>query len=293
MQLLCAVWGMARPLIMGSVIQVYLAGTLIARARGQMLDEWAFAGGLVALLLVALSIHYANEYADHETDALTRQTPFSGGSGVLPRGLVPRVVALRAAWIVLALGMLAVLLLAAAGTLPVIAFPLLAAGAFCGWMYSLPPLALAWRGWGELANALLGGSLLPLYGYAVQWGAVHGEVVLACLPFAGLVFLNLLATTYADRRADGLVGKFTLAATWPAPRLRWLYGGIAVLSMGVLLALPASILPRDVLLLSLLAIPLVGWGFARYTRTDAPHASVYAMIVLLAAQMVGWYAVGG
>jgi 1,4-dihydroxy-2-naphthoate octaprenyltransferase len=56
------------------------------------------------MIVVSISVHYANEYADHKTDALTERTKFSGGSGILPRGLVPRDLAFRAAWVTLALG---------------------------------------------------------------------------------------------------------------------------------------------------------------------------------------------
>ncbi len=61
-----------------------------------------------------------------------------------------------------------------------------------GWAYSVGP-ALAWRGLGEVDNAILGGLALPAYGYAVVSGAVGPTVLAACLPFAALVFANLLA----------------------------------------------------------------------------------------------------
>jgi len=38
---------------------------------------------MAALLATAASVHYANEYADHRTDALTDRTPVSGGSEAL------------------------------------------------------------------------------------------------------------------------------------------------------------------------------------------------------------------
>ncbi len=292
MQTARALWGMARPLIMLSVLQVYLAGGLIARAHDYPFDGRALTWGGAALLLVAASIHYTNEYADHETDALTRPTPFSGGSGVLPAGLVGRVVALRAAWITLLAGLVIAGVAVSIDALGGIALAVLVVGAVGGWMYSLPPLALAWRGWGELDNALLGGIVLSLYGYVVQSGHADGRVVLACAPFTGLAFLNLLATTWPDRHADAQVGKRTLATRWPVTRLRRLYGMVAAGSFGLLALLHGHILPPQVIAGSLLAIPLVGWGWLRYTRADAPHPSVYAMIVMLSAQMAAWWWLG-
>jgi len=66
---------MARPLIIVSVVLVYLLGNLVAHASGYSMNISAFIWGLAALLLVTLSIHYANEYADYPTDALTSRTP--------------------------------------------------------------------------------------------------------------------------------------------------------------------------------------------------------------------------
>ncbi|NIS35092.1 MAG: prenyltransferase, partial [Actinobacteria bacterium] len=99
------------------------------------------------------------------------------------------------------------------------AIGVLVVGAVFGWQYSLPPLALAWRGVGEVDNAALGGLVLPAYGFAVAAGTVTVDALLATVPFATVVFLNLLDTTWPDRAADAAVGKRTLATRWPAGRL--------------------------------------------------------------------------
>ena len=75
---------MARPNQLLVIILVYIYGSLVARAHGISFDLVAFLFGLAVVLPVSASIHYANEYADHETDSLTTRTPFSGGSGALP-----------------------------------------------------------------------------------------------------------------------------------------------------------------------------------------------------------------
>ena len=292
MKVIIALWGMARPLIMLSVILVYGAGGLIARAAEYPLNVQAFAWGLAALLFVALSIHYVNEYADYQTDALTHRTPFSGGSGVLPSGDVPRILALQAGWLTLIFGIIIAIMGIVIGTLTINALLLLLIGAFGGWMYSLPPLKLAWRGWGEIDNALLGGMLLPLYGYTVQTGHVDGWVMVACLPFMLLVFINLLATTWADREADSHAGKYTLATRLPLPALRLIYGAAALLCFMLLILLADQTFPRSVAISGFVALPLVVWGGLSYTRIHSPHPTVFAMIVFLLAQMLLWFWVG-
>ena len=102
---------------------------------------------------------------------------------------------LISAWILLALGIAIQTSAVLAGIHHWSAWVVLVIGAFGGWMYSLPPLALSWRGWGELTNALLGGTLLPLYGYVTLSGRVEWTFLLVCLPFTLLAFANLLAVT--------------------------------------------------------------------------------------------------
>ncbi len=285
MNYVLALWGMARPLIMMSVMLVYAVGVLLARAEGYTFSMTAVMPAFGVLLLVALSIHYINEYADYETDALTQPTPYSGGSGVLPRGVVPRAFALSAAWGTVSAGIIGALMLVIAEVMPLTAVVVLVVGTVGGWMYSVAPLKLAWRGWGEVTNAVLGGMLLPIYGYTVMTGAVNVEVVCCFIPLTMLVFLNLLATTWADRVADGQVGKYTLATRYQAHHLRWLYAVVAMGAYGLWIAL-ASVHPREVVVVGLLALPVTLWGAWRYTRTDAPHASVHMMVVFIVGQLI-------
>jgi len=292
MKTILALWGMARPLIMLSVILVYGAGLLIARADGYVLEWGRVVWGLVIILLASLSIHYTNEYADYETDALTTPTMYSGGSGVLARGDVPRQLAMQAAWGTLLLSIVVALVGMVSGYFSVVPFILLVVGVVGGWMYSLPPLKLAWRGWGEADNAILGGMILHLYGYSVVTETMTMPVVAAVVPFTLLVFTNLLATTWADRVADAQVGKFTLATQLSIPQLRLLYGGVALVAFFLLPALYDWALPASVVVGSLAAIPMMLWGWLTYTRIHNPYPTSNAMVVLLLGQMAGWYIAG-
>lgn len=285
-----ALWLMSRPSQLLAVALVYLIGVAVGRAMGYSASVAAAVWGLAALLLVAVSIHYANEYADAETDALTDRTPFSGGSGAMVRlGVSPRL-AWRGAWAALAAGWLVAVVALVVGQLSGLALLVLAIGSLFGWMYSLPPLRLAWRGWGELTNALLGGLALALYGYAVAVGRIDAVVVWAILPFTLLVFVNLLATTWPDRTADAQVGKRTLATRWSVARLRGVYLVVAVAAVGLLWVLP---LPAPVMQASLLVVPFLVWGGYAYTRQHSPLPTVAAMVVLAVATLAGWFWAGG
>lgn len=253
------------------------------------MDSLRISIGLGVLLLGSVSIHYANEFADVETDRRTTRTPYSGGSGALPEMGFSERLALRGAWAALLLaGMLAAAAWSSGVQLPRAGLALLAAGIFFGWMYSLPPMQLAWKGWGELTNAVLGGEILPLYGYALLAGRIELDVVIICLPFTGLVFLNLLATTWPDRLADQSVGKRTLATTWDTTSLRRLYLFAAALSYAAILASAGSLLPAIALIAGFVPLPLVVWGRRTYARSENPFPTVAAMAAMMLTQLAAW-----
>jgi 1,4-dihydroxy-2-naphthoate octaprenyltransferase len=275
---------MTRPTHLFLITVVYLFGSTLALAAGSRFDQAAVQPALLVLLLVSASIHMANEYADYETDQITTRTIFSGGSGAFSRSNLPRPVALWGAWVLLIAGLaLAILRLPLLGNA---ALTLLIGGAILGWMYSVSPLRLAWRGLGEIDNALAGGLVLPLYGFAVQAKAIEPTAILANLPFAALVFLNLLATTWPDREADAQVGKMTLATRWPVKRLRMVYWLVAV---GVAVSLTLMKQPPIVSGVSWLPMPLVILGGLTYTRKFSPLPAVAAMVLMVGLQLIAWW----
>ena len=290
---LVALWRMSRPAQLALIALVYALGVAMAFGRGAEAEAGAVAVGLVALLPTAASVHYANEYADAETDALTDRTPFSGGSGALVESGLPRSLALRAA---IASGAVGVALLVA-GVAPVggrmlgaVPAAVLVGILLAGWQYSVRPLRLAWNGLGEATNAALGGVALPLYGFAVVTDGVTVAAALATLPFALVVFVNLLETQWPDRRADAAVGKDTLATRWSADRLRLAYGlgGLTAAGSAVALALSGDVFPRLVALGTVL--PMVGLvpGYYRFTRRETPLPAVVTMVLVAAGSTVGW-----
>jgi 1,4-dihydroxy-2-naphthoate octaprenyltransferase len=282
-----AVVAMARPTQVLLVAAVMLLGVAFAAARGASPDPVAVVVGLVALLAVAAGIHLANEYADHETDRLTSRTPFSGGSGALGRTGLPRSIALRAARVASLAGFCVAVAGWWAGVLPGPALVVLVLGALGGWAYSLGPFPLAWHGIGEMANGVLGGMLLPLYGVAVAGAMLDTAAIAAFLPLMLVVTANLLATTWPDRTADAAVGKRTLATRWQPVVLRRLFAALAGAATAML---AAGLLawPAVVALAGLSAVPLLVVGLAWYTRRESPLPTVAAMVWLVVAQLGAW-----
>lgn len=284
---------MSRPDQLLLIAWLYGVGITIAVVESASVQSRPAVVGAAALLVTAASVHYANEYADVETDRLTEQTRFSGGSGVLAAGTLSRSVAWTATVVTGVVGIALALGGVAVGLVPWSALALLLAIAVLGWAYSLGP-ALARRGVGELDNTILGGILLPLYGAAIVDGA-SVQVALAVVPFTLLIVPNLLATHWADREADAAVGKRTLAVRLSRRQLQFTHALFSAAFPVAVLALWDWVLPTLVVVASLPVLPISAVAVYWFTRRHSPAPSVIAMVACAVLQGFAWLwlAVGG
>ena len=248
--------------------------------------------GALGLIAAALAIHYANEFADADTDALTNRTPFSGGSGALVETGLPAASLRRPLAVACGLAVAVALGGAAAGPLSPEAAGLLLVALVVGMGYSLPPVALVRRGYGEPTNMLLGGLVLPVYGTAVV-ASPRPAAALAVVPFTLLVGCNLLAVHWPDRDADAAVGKQTLAVRWPPSRIRRAFAVLAVgagaSTVGLWLM---GVVPDTVAVAHLAPVPLLVRGWTTLTRDRDPLPAVAAMVVLAVTTTIAWWWVG-
>jgi len=273
---------MTRPTQIALIIVIALNGVLLAtwRAPGSLDDGLGVAvAALLLTVLTAVAVHLANEAADHETDRLTERTQFSGGSGALEAsGLDPRAplaIGLAVAVVVVVVAIAAT----ATGLLVPVAAVLLLLGLVGGLAYSLPPLEVMRRGWGEPFNALLGSLLLPLFTLAAVAGTVALLDAIAFLPFFFVTLASVMATAWPDRAADAATGKVTMQVRFAPATLRRVHllaSGAFVVATFV--ATAAGAMPLS--LAGLLVLPWLVVGISRYTRTESPLANVSAMVGL-------------
>ncbi|TYL36367.1 prenyltransferase [Natronococcus pandeyae] len=298
-------WTAARPSQLALIVLVYSFGIGMATAGPPRISsdsapvdpgsvsflETALVG-VVALLPVAVAIHYANEYADSDTDALADRTPFSGGSGALVRTGLPDSFLRSATLVTIVIAALIAVSVTAIVGLSLGALAILVAILLLGLAYSLPPVAFVRRGVGEVVNAVLGGLLLPLYGVTVV-ASPRPAAVLAVVPFTLLIGCNLFATHWPDRVADAAVGKRTLAVRWSPTRIR---RGFTVLSVTAILATGllwiTGVFPNAVAVAHLAPIPFLLWGRIVLARQHSPFPAVLAMVVLAVTGTVAWWWVG-
>lgn len=274
---------MSRPFILPSGVLAYALGVAMAYGTTGQVAWPAMWAGLAVTMLANLCAHYADEYADVDTDTLARHTWFSGGSGVLPAGEVSPLLALRAALLLAGFTVLLCGWAIVAGLLPPAAAWIVGLGLVGGWYYSMPPLALERRGLGELDNALLGGLLMPLMGYTSQTGAPSVGAALALVPIVASVMLCLLGVHWADRRADAAVGKRSLVVIL-GQRSRLAHHLLTLFTYTAALAL----LPWPVAAAVLFTLPLGLWATWRFGHSESPFASATVMVAVMVAAGVGW-----
>jgi 1,4-dihydroxy-2-naphthoate octaprenyltransferase len=278
---------LGRPFILPGGTLAYVLGAAMGYAHQGAFDWGRAIAGLLVTTAANLVAHYADEYADVDTDTVTRRSWFSGGSGVLPSGIVPPVWALRMAWAMLTLAALLTFWFVGNGTLTPHVIWIVALGVLGGWFYSMPPVALERRGLGELVNAAIGAFLMPLMGYTVQTGTPSWHAAVALIPIFFIVMAALLAVHWADRQADAAVGKRSLVVVAGRYTPLLYYGSILLAFLSTLL-LTGTLLPAPVSAAILFTLPITLWAALRFMRQDSPVPSSLAMAVTIAAAAAGW-----
>lgn len=241
--------------------------TLVAAGTGAAAylntEDWARAGlALLGLLGVHVAVNALNEASDYRSgiDFNTQRTPFSGGSGTLPAGLLSYRKAVATGLVGGAIGaIVGIYFLTIVGW---VLLPILAVGAVAVFAYS----SVLARGYvGELFAGLGLGSL-PVIGTAlVQIGGYQAVAVAASVPAFFMTFNLLLLNEFPDEEADRAGGRRNLVLLFGRRAAAMLYAlfGLAV-PLSVIAFVLLDYLPQLALVACLPSLLLVGpirWAF--------------------------------
>lgn len=276
---------MSRPIVLSAALLANLAGLSMAYHDVGTLNLAGAALSMAILLLATTMGHLFDEYADMDTDALSRRTLISGGSGILPSGVVPPSWALHGATYC---GLGSLLLTAFGFLTGLLTFSFLAmllAAIVLGYCYSMPPFRLIRRGWGELDNALLG-TMMFLSGYLPQAGALTQEVIIRSIPVFLAIMVNLVGVHWPDREADAQVGKRTLAVRLNERSFLLFPALMAAAYSAVMLA--HSLFTPEMLVAYALTLPVGLWAHLEFRRTGSPFPGSFFMVAVLMANIIGW-----
>ena len=243
--------------------------TLVAAGAAAAAYEGAFSWGRTALALVGLVLLHAavnafNEASDMTTgiDLRTTRTPFSGGSGTLPAGLLSVRATLVFAYSCAVIGGLI------GGWFALRLDPtfalLMAAGAASVLFYSE---LFARTGVGEIF-AGLGLGALPIWGAAWVQGPPPGPAALwAGVPGFFMTFNLLLLNEFPDEEADRAGGRRNIVLMAGRTGAALVYSAAAILTpVSIVAAVLLGALPVHALaavLPSLLLVKPLSWAFGR------------------------------
>ena len=259
---------LARPAFLLGGCAGFGLGAAVAHFDGYAFDWRAYLWGQLIVTSFQLMVHFANDYFDQETDALSTRTAWSGGSGVLPGGELEPWVALAAARSCAAIGLAAIVRAALAGDL-CLGLLGLAIGALA-WAYSAPPWRLLARGLGELDTVAVVALLVPLAGYAAIARTLGAHALPAIVPGACAMFAMMLAVESPDVAADAATGKRNLVVRWGIASAAIVARGCAAGAIGSLLLVGSmSFAAPPVAFVAVIPAALVAAAFA------APQFAAY------------------
>jgi 1,4-dihydroxy-2-naphthoate octaprenyltransferase len=248
---------LARPLFLLGGVLLYALGVGIARYLGATIDWSLYLIGQAWVTLLQLSTHFLNEYYNSPADtANPNRTPFSGGSGVLGPGKLPRRVALQFALACLTVLASLTVLLIATRSLDPISSLIMGLAFLSAFFYSTPPVKLESSGYGELITSVLVAFMVPAYAFVLQTGHLHRLLAMTTFPLTALHMAMLISFEFPDYATDLKYEKETLLV-----RLGWQNGiivhNLMIVSAFLLLGIAALFqLPLFIVLPALLTAPL-------------------------------------
>ncbi len=210
---------------------------------------------LIGAVCVNAGTNLANDYFDYKSGCDLVDTdfssPFSGGSGLLPRGVLnPRKVYIASLVFFVFAGLIGVFLTLTRGW-AIVALGLI--GVFSGYFYTT---RLATRGIGEFIVGINCGPLAVIGSYYVQTQSIALEPIVASIPIGILILEILWINEIPDYYADTKAGKKTLVTRIGRKRAADVYGMLMFSTYAVILfGVSLSLMPV-LTLLSFLTAPL-------------------------------------
>jgi 1,4-dihydroxy-2-naphthoate octaprenyltransferase len=240
---------LSRPLNILSAVLLYFLGLGIAHyLTGQINWNISFIG-LAWIALILLGTQYLTEYFDPTVlydSPSVKHTPFSGVSGAIGAGKLPRAVALWAGLTSFAIAASFTVLLIRSSDINlagILFFAVFLAGEL---LFALPPLHLVSSGYGELIMSIIVGGLIPAMAFLLQGHDFHRILVMVAFPLTILHIGMLLALEFHDYASDLKQAKRSILV-----RVGWQRGmvihnililvGFVILGIAFVFGLPLSV----------------------------------------------------
>lgn len=247
-----------RPHFVITSILPAILGAVIALAHGHSFQWLYFMLVTAGVSFNHFALHLVDDVLDYRQAVNLKRGDeknfFTGGSGVLPEGLLSEKHMLRAAGFLFALTAVIGVHLAW-----VCGWPILMLGVFgvtSSIFYTTPPIRYSYRGYGELGLILNFGPIIVLGAYFVQAGSFSWEPFIASLVLGLMMWSMILINEIPDYETDRQGGKWNLVARFGKKTGAFLCVAGLFLAYGILLISAYSGMMPPFVLLGLLSLPL-------------------------------------
>lgn len=192
---------------------LYCMGALLASVYQGEFSFFLFFVGYAIMMPAHLSLSYSNNYFDQRVDQYNTPFSISGGTKILIDHPELRQLS---KYIAISLILISIFI---AGVVVIFLnyswwfFGFIVFGNLVGWFYTAPPLRLAYRGFGELANMINMGFLMPGIGYWIVNGSIDALYIIFALAFLLYGFEFMIIVESPDMEGDRLGHKNTLIAS--------------------------------------------------------------------------------
>jgi len=268
-----------RPQFLVLSVVLVLLGTAMAWSEGYF--NWTkFILTTIGLVLAHASVNILNDYFDYKSgiDLQTTRTPFSGGSGILPNGLLEpkKVYLFGVGCLLIALAIGIYLTLISGWQL----LPLILIGGIVIYIYT--SFLTKWL-IGEIWAGLGLGTLPVLGTYFIQTGYYSLEALITSLApgflTANLLFLN----EFPDIEADQKGGRYHWVIALGTKKASRLYAGLMVMTYVCIVGGVISKTMPPITLIALLSIP---FAWKAISTTFEHHDNTQELIPALKANVI-------
>ena len=241
-----------RPQFLLLSVVLVLLGTAISYHDDHF--HWLrFALTTLGLVLAHASVNILNDYWDYKSgiDIATTRTPFSGGSGLRPAGLLqPKGVYVFGLGCLFAAFLIGIYLTVVSGWQ---VLPLIIVGGVVIYFYT--SYLTKWLA-GEIWAGLGLGTLPVLGTYFVQTGSYSSEALVASLAPGFLTANLLLLNEFPDFAADREAGRYHIVIALGKTGAGWVYAGLMAMTyLCIVIGVACRMMP-PLTLIALLTTPL-------------------------------------
>jgi 1,4-dihydroxy-2-naphthoate octaprenyltransferase len=235
-----------------------LLGNVIAWAVFREFNFWYFILVIIGVTVHHIGLNMIDDVFDylHAVDRShgEEKNPYTGGSGVLTRGLLPASYVLAASILCYLIGIVIAIYLTIVVGWPVLIFAVF--GVFSSVFYTMPPIRYGYRGFGELSLLINFGPVVCLGAFYVQTRSIACEPFIVSLVPGFLMWSMIVINEIPDYEEDRQAGKLNLVARFGRKPGVVLYVAGLICAYGtVFLSVTFNVTPFSILL-GLLTVPI-------------------------------------